>query len=196
MTELQQLYADWQDCTRCHLSDGRKNVVMLRGDVPCDVLLVAESPAHSEDKIGVPLIGPAGHILDEILAEAIPEGVTFAVCNCVGCISLDDTGRKVHKPDDTAVQKCSPRLVEIVRVCDPKLIVCLGDVAQHYLMTGKYVKIDLGREIPMVAVCHPSAIGQAKYVQQGLMRQKAVVQIQNAIEDHVLGEGKVDPIPF
>lgn len=186
MTELQQLYEDWRDCTRCHLSTWRKSVVMLRGDVPAQVLFVAEAPAHSEDAIGVPLVGPAGHIFDDIVAEAVPEGVTWCAANVVGCMSTDETGRKVHKPDDLAVQKCSPRLVEIVRVVEPKLIVCMGDVPQHYLMTGKYVKIDLGREVPMVACVHPSAIGRAKIVQQGLMHQRCVVQIRNAIEEHVL----------
>lgn len=186
MTPLKQLYEDWRDCQRCHLASGRKRVCMVRGVVPCDVLLVGEAPGHSEDVIGVPMVGPAGRLLDEIVAEALPEGVSWAVANVVGCCPVGEDGRKVTKPDDVAIQKCSPRLREIVRLCDPKLVVCLGEVAQQYLMTGKYVKIELHREIPTVGVAHPAAIGRANVAQQGLLFQRAVVQIQNAIEEFVV----------
>jgi len=186
MTPLQQLYDDWRDCRRCHLADGRKNVVMIRGEVPCQVLFVGEAPAHSEDVLGIPLVGPAGHLQDSITADALPEGVTFAYANIVGCLSLDNGGKKVHKPDDTAVQKCSPRLREIVRLCDPSLIVCLGDVAQQYLMHARN-KVELDRDVPMVEVLHPAAIGRARIVEQGLMRQRVEVQIRDAVEKYVLG---------
>lgn len=188
MTELELLYDEWSDCRRCHLKDVRRKVVMLRGDVPCDVLMIGEAPGISEDVVGVPLVGPAGKLQDEIIAEAVPEGVTVCLANLIGCCpkGADGSGHKVGKPDDVAVQKCTPRLQQIVRLCQPKLIVCLGDDAEHYLMSGKYVLIDLPGNAPRIHVHHPSAIGRAKIVNQGLMRQKTVVQIRQAIEDHVL----------
>jgi len=187
MTPLQQLYSDWRDCQRCHLAEGRKNVCMVRGSVPCDVLFVGEAPGHSEDVFGIPMIGPAGKLQDDIIAEAVPEGVRWAIANVVGCCPVGEDGRKVTKPDDVAVQKCSPRLRAIVELCDPKLIVCLGEVAQHHLMTGRYVRIELHREVPTIHTVHPAAIGRANIAQQGLMFQRAVVQVRNAVEEHVLG---------
>ena len=187
-TPLQLLYDDWRDCQRCHLASVRKNVCVIRGTVPSDVLFVGEAPAHSEDVFGIPMIGPAGHLLNDILSEAMPEGVSYAITNICGCIPLGEDGRKVTKPDDVAVQKCSPRLVELVQLCQPKLIVCLGEVAQHYLMTGKYVKLDLGWDGPMEHVSHPSAIGRANLAQQGLLYQKTVVRVRNAVEEHVLNQ--------
>lgn len=188
MTPLQQLYDDWRDCQRCHLADGRKHVCVVRGSVPCDVLLVGEAPGHSEDVIGVPMVGPAGKLQDEIVADAIPEGVSFAFANICGCIPVGDDGKKVTKPDGIAIRRCMPRLQEIVRLCDPKLIVCLGEVAREYLVDGRE-RIELHREIPTVVTVHPAAIGRANIAQQGLMRQRAAVQIRNAVEDHVTNGG-------
>jgi DNA polymerase len=39
--------------------------------VPCDVLFIGEAPGESEDAIGIPFIGPAGHLLGRIIDEAL-----------------------------------------------------------------------------------------------------------------------------
>ena len=61
----------WKSCTACKLCETRKKVVMYRGDVPCDILFIGEAPGPSEDVIGQPFIGPAGHLLDRIIDKAI-----------------------------------------------------------------------------------------------------------------------------
>lgn len=62
---------NWSDCRACELHLGRRNVVLARGALPCDVLFVGEAPGKSEDTVGAPFVGPAGQLLDTIVAGAL-----------------------------------------------------------------------------------------------------------------------------
>ena len=57
-------------CTKCPLCKTRKQVVLFRGYLPCDVLFVGEAPGPSEDHDGYPFVGPAGEKLNALLALA------------------------------------------------------------------------------------------------------------------------------
>lgn len=73
-----QLHVErWSDCTACDLHEERKNVVLARGSLPADVLLVGESPGKGEDSLGSPFVGPAGQLLDEIVDRSLG---TLALC--------------------------------------------------------------------------------------------------------------------
>lgn len=71
-------------CTRCELSAQCSGPVPLRGD-PSPIAIVGEAPGETEDQTGKPFVGPAGHLLDEILDEC---GITgpFGVLNSVSCL--------------------------------------------------------------------------------------------------------------
>jgi uracil-DNA glycosylase len=55
-------------------------VVLFRGSVPCDVLVVGEAPGESENVLGRPFVGPAGQLMDKIMARAL-DGVEY----CAAC---------------------------------------------------------------------------------------------------------------
>lgn len=84
------LVENWKNCQRCELSAGRLNVVIAKGKLPCDVIFVGEAPGESENVIGQPFVGPAGKLLDHIIANA------FGGMNlCPRCDNLQsDTERK------------------------------------------------------------------------------------------------------
>ena len=54
-------------CSRCGLCRGRTNVVFGVGDRTADVMFVGEGPGEQEDLQGMPFVGPAGKLLDEVL---------------------------------------------------------------------------------------------------------------------------------
>ena len=86
MTPYQLFVEKWGKCRECSLWEGRQRVVLCRGKVPADVLFIGEGPGESEDSIGQPFIGPAGHLLDQILEQS---GVTehrYCLTNLVCCI--------------------------------------------------------------------------------------------------------------
>src|SRR5574337_1311790 len=186
LTPLQAFRAKWEDCTACYLSEGRSGkAVLCRGTYPCDILFIAEAPGNSEDVIGIPMVGPAGNLLNHIIDRAIPETITYAVTNVICCIPRDEDGIKLSTPSAESIDACAPRLQEFVKLCEPQLIVCTGKVAKENLEKGFKHSIKFHREIPMVSIDHPAAILRANVSYQGLMIQKCVIAIRNGIEDHV-----------
>lgn len=176
----------WRDCTACYLHETRKQVVLSRGTYPCDVVFCAEAPGASEDAIGIPMCGPAGHLMDHIINQSVPKGVTYSICNLVCCIPRGEDGRKIQEPEDECVKACSPRLIEYMEICDPKVIICVGKLAYDWLDTRYRNSIKLHRDIPKVSMRHPAAILRMSVAMQGLEVQKCMIAVRNACEDYVL----------
>lgn len=158
-------------------------ICIARGQVPCQVLFVGEASGPSEDVIGQPFVGPAGQLLDEIIRQSLPEGTRYALTNLVCCIPRDEQGNKAMEPSDDQVRSCSGRLQDFVRVAQPELIVCVGKLAREWLDPMYKHGIRFDRNIPQVHITHPAGILRSNVAMQGLMFQRCVVTIQNAIED-------------
>ena len=196
MTTLFRRHVErWQNCTACSLCAGRQQVVLARGEIPCDVLFCGEAPGESEDCIGAPFIGPAGQLLDRIIERAgfnsqhidLPNNhwrpLRWAFTNLVCCIPRAEDGGKATEPNDESIRACSVRLVEFVEIADPKLIVCVGKLAKDWLDPDWRHSIELHRKIPLVAITHPGAIVRANLAMQGLMTQRCEVVLRNAVEE-------------
>lgn len=134
----------WSNCDRCQLHQHRRRVVLYRGECPCQVLFIGEAPGKTEDRLGIPFIGPSGRVLDELLEEATLslqarvsgyEEPTIGVTNIVGCIPYSNPANKasaVRPPIPDEVDACAPRLAETIQAAAPKLIILLGKSARTY----------------------------------------------------------------
>lgn len=148
-------YDRWNNCERCELCQNRKNVVHLKGRVPATVLFVGEGPGESEDSEGIPFHGEAGKLLESTIMRVTVELVfvpRFAFTNIVGCRSTDDSGKNTA-PRAEHAKACAPRLQEIVNLVEPKVVVAVGNIAQHYVT---YIR--LPDEAQLLKTIHPSAI--------------------------------------
>lgn len=176
----------WKDCQRCHLAETRDRVVISRGKVPCDVLMIGEAPGASENVLGKPFVGPAGQLLDEIIRRAtrgLEWGVRFAFTNLVCCIPLDDEGEKTAEPEDDCVLSCQPRLKEFIEIAKPRLIVCVGKLAEDWTDPGYKHAVKFSSHIKRIGIRHPASILRANVAHKGLMIQTTVVDLKNALED-------------
>ena len=175
----QQFRQRWEDCNACKLHEVRKHVVLCRGKLPADVLFIGEAPGNSEDVIGQPFIGPAGKLLDEQVALAmhnVDRNLRLCFTNLVCCIPKEH-GKKLGEPSHECVVACKPRLVDfVVRLCQPRLLVMVGDLAE------KELKDDF-KCIERVKITHPAAILRAEMVRQPLMYQRTVVSLENFFHD-------------
>lgn len=193
MTKFQLHKQRWGDCTDCPLCEGRQQVVLFRGSVPCDVLFVGEAPGQSEDVIGTPFVGPAGHLLDEIVKSAMPvdpdnDGevpqtkidLRLGYTNLIACLPLDETGSKVKEPPEESIKKCSDRLLEIVGICRPKLIVSVGKLPEKWLKKILFNDPESDLSANTVTIVHPAAILRAEVAQQTLLVRQAVVTLADA----------------
>lgn len=206
--------AAWIDCERCELCKRRKSVVLARGVVPAEVLMLGEAPGQSEDVLGTPFEGPAGQLLDDIILQAVPghveigeDGnkenwiidVRIAFTNLVACIPIGEGGVKTAEPPKESIEACAPRLREFVAICKPKLIVCVGALAETWAprlldpaignMRKQYERSETGLDrgivngIRVVAIQHPAAILRSNVAMRGLAVQRAVVILENAMEE-------------
>jgi uracil-DNA glycosylase family 4 len=164
-------------------------VVLCRGKLPCDILFVGEAPGESERVVGVPFVGPAGKLLDSIIARAVPPVVRYAMTNLVGCIPREEDGGKATEPDDEQVESCKPRLVEFISIASPRMIICVGKLARDWFDQGWKHSIKLPYPIPTVDITHPAAILRMPIAHQGLAIQRCVVVVKNAVEDMEEGAG-------
>ncbi len=166
-----------------------QHICLVRGDVPCDICLIGEAPGESEDMEGQPFIGPAGHLLDQIVEQAVPDGLSVAFTNIVGCIPRETLGSKLEKPDDAQVYHCAERLQEFIRIASPKLIIAVGGFSRDWLDTKNMHHVALldkeGWPIPIVDITHPSYILRCTYVQRGIKVQEASLTISDAIEEYL-----------
>lgn len=184
MTPYQRHKHDWHDCQKCPLSQYRRNVVLVRGSLPADILFVGEAPGISEDALGKPFCGPAGKLLDKMIEQATPRGLTFAFTNVIACIPYDNEGKKVSEPTqwpEESIKECRPRLVEMVEVlATPKVVVTVGAVSGRQ-MAAQFPH----REFRLVNITHPAAILRANPAQQGIMYQKVVVILSDLFESFI-----------
>lgn len=126
------------DCTRCKLSEGRKNIVFGSGNPNADLVFVGEGPGADEDKQGLPFVGRSGKKLTEIIEKGMGlnrEKDTY-ICNIVKC---RPPGNRDPEADEVAA--CKPFLIQQLQAIKPKVIVALGKPASSTL---------LGRTVPIV----------------------------------------------
>lgn len=207
MTPWQKHVESWSSCQRCDLCHGRDKVCLARGSLPCDVLFVGEAPGDSEDTLGRPFVGPAGKKLDAMIAQALnqcgescdsggqnPDGswidvwrpaeLRLAFTNLVGCFPKEQKRDGNGEPEPEHIQVCAPRLDQLVRMAKPKLIVCVGGLAESWIMGTKGGKRHLlpWYDGKLVAVTHPAHILRSNSAHQSLMVKRVVMNLVDAFE--------------
>lgn len=168
----------WVNCNLCELCDTREKTVLAKGKLPCDILFVGEAPGVSENILGKPFVGPAGHLLNEIIEDSLPDEARLAFTNLIGCIPLDENLRKVHQPHKEHIKACQPRLQEFVELANPKGIVFVGKLAEKNLPK----LIDIG-DRPTTAITHPAAILRADHSQKALAIQLSCIRLQDLYQE-------------
>lgn len=204
MTRYELHVQEWSDCQRCDYSKRRKRVVLGKGELPCDILIVAEGPGDSEDVCGVPMVAQAGRLMDKILiksgivkpnnegfiwgeGETPPATWTYTVSitNLVGCIPLA-ANRDKEEPDYDAVVACRPRLEEWIEFADPRLVITAGKPAKEWF--DQTWKECIKTKAPVVNIMHPSGILRQPYVARGEILKQEIVRIRSAIKTYITGE--------
>jgi len=174
-------YRKWRGCTKCPLHKQRTRIVLARAanGFPADLLFVGEAPGQNEDTIGQPFMGPAGQLLDQIVERAVPVTMTTAYTNLCACLPREAKKTNDHRPEKAEIEACRPRLDEMLEICCPRLVVCVGKLAADWLNEDmeragtKYVNIE-----------HPAFIlAHMPMAQKGFATMKCIIKIRNAIED-------------
>ena len=182
----------WQNGCGNGICDSAVKKCFVRGTVPCDVLFVGEAPGESENVLGEPFVGPAGKLIDRIILEAFTwTSFSHALTNLVCCIPRDEDGNKATEPVSDEIENCRPRLNELMKLCKPRMLVCVGQLSKEFVLglrprqslINQIDWLPRGKTLQLVDIVHPAAILRANYAQQGFMIRKAIVTLSNALED-------------
>ena len=85
MDRWEKLRKDCMNCRNCSLSGQRKNVVFGDGAHDAEILLIGEGPGQREDEQGIPFVGPAGQLLDDMLEMIGLDRTKVYIANIVKC---------------------------------------------------------------------------------------------------------------
>lgn len=168
----------WIDCTLCSLCNYRRQVVLARGSIPADILLVGESPGESENALGRPFCGPAGHLLDYILDNSGAADHRFLVTNLVACIPRPRSGKRDPEPDE--MYACADRLAEIVTMAQASLVITLGKLA-----TTWFPKLLDMYPVVYASINHPASLLRMDVHNKELAIQRAVATVASAVQEHL-----------
>jgi uracil-DNA glycosylase len=126
---LPVIQAELLDCTRCKLHRGRSTIVFGDGNPEAQLVFVGEGPGRDEDIQGLPFVGRAGKLLNQMIEAMGLQRKDVYICNVVKCRPPEN-----RTPEKDEVATCSPYLLRQIDVIDPKVIVCLGSVAAQTLL--------------------------------------------------------------
>jgi DNA polymerase len=113
------------DCRRCPLATGRQQVVVARGNPAARLMVIGEGPGAQEDASGLPFVGRAGQLLDQMLASVgLDSNRDAYICNVVKCRPPEN-----RKPTPAEMAACRPWLEEQLRLIQPTVVVLAGATA-------------------------------------------------------------------
>jgi uracil-DNA glycosylase family 4 len=139
-----------KSCSRCMLSSTRRMIVLGRGKLPADILVLGEAPGKTEDLIGQAFIGPAGKLLDQMLSEAGLSSQNIYFTNTILCHPTDKLGGTDRVPKEEEVLHCMANVNTLIQLCSPRVIIIAGAIPDRY-----YGKTTV---CPIIKIQHPSFI--------------------------------------
>jgi uracil-DNA glycosylase family 4 len=121
------------DCTRCPLAyAGRRKIVFGDGDPSARLMFVGEGPGADEDASGLPFVGKAGQLLNNMIGAMGLKREQVYIANIVKC---RPPGNRV--PEPVEANTCTQFLVRQMDVVQPEVVVALGATAAMYLLGVK-----------------------------------------------------------
>lgn len=155
----ESLKHDCLQCRACALADTRTNVVFGDGAEDAEILLIGEGPGQNEDAQGIPFVGRAGRLLDDMLAMIGLDRTMVYIANTVKCRPPQN-----RDPLNVEQEACIGWLDRQRVLLTPKLIICLGRIAAMEIIKPDF-KITKEHGVwfekdgaQMTALYHPAAL--------------------------------------
>ena len=192
---LEQVASLVRNCTDCPLAGGRTNAVPGEGNPNAEVMFIGEGPGFQEDQQGRPFVGPAGKLLDGLLASIGSQRENVFIANMVKCRPPGN-----RDPAPAEIEACTKYLDRQIELINPKLIVTLGRFAFGRYFPGEGItkargklRMKDGRKI--FPVLHPAAVLRREELRPTMIEDfKAISEIlEGGTEDTGTAPGIMMP---
>ncbi|MDP3181798.1 MAG: uracil-DNA glycosylase [Desulfobaccales bacterium] len=154
---LTEIRAELGDCRRCKLAARRTHIVFGDGASRAALMFSGEGPGEEEDLQGLPFVGAAGQLLNNLLNKLGLKREEVYIANVVKCRPLGN-----RDPEADEITACLPFLKKQINAIRPQVIVTLGRIATQALLDTKTPLTRLRgqwqryRQIPVMPTFHPS----------------------------------------
>ena len=154
---LRLIREDIGDCTRCALHKGRNKLVFADGSAEARLMFVGEGPGADEDAQGLPFVGRAGQLLNNMIVDMGLKREEVYIANVVKC---RPPGNRTPEPEEA--NTCSPFLFRQIDVVHPEVLVALGATAATYLLgqrqplAGLRGRVHSVRGTKLIVTYHPA----------------------------------------
>ena len=154
---LQMIREEIGDCTRCALHKGRNKLVFADGSPTARLMFVGEGPGADEDAQGLPFVGRAGQLLNNMIAAM---GLKREECYIANVVKCRPPGNRTPEPEEA--NTCSPFLFRQIDVVRPQVLVALGATAATYLLgarqplAGLRGRVHAFRGMSLIVTYHPA----------------------------------------
>jgi len=182
VSALRLIREDIGDCTRCALHKGRNKLVFADGDPNARLMFVGEGPGADEDAQGLPFVGRAGQLLNNMIAAMGLRREQVYIANVVKCRPPQN---RTPEPDEA--NTCSPFLFRQIDVVCPEVIVALGATAATYLLgrrqplAGLRSRVHSFRGSKLIVTYHPAFL-----LRDPRQKKEAWADLQIAMREHGL----------
>ena len=159
MGEWEALQQRCMQCRACGLAESRTNVVFGMGAPDAEVLFVGEAPGANEDEQGLPFVGKAGQLLDDMLKMIGLHRSRIYITNSIKCRPPQN-----RDPLNTEKEACAGYLQQQLQLMQPKIIVCLGRISAmemikpDFKITREHGQFFEKNGVLMTALYHPAAL--------------------------------------
>ena len=191
--KLKSFFYKINDCNQCELHEGRTRFVFGSGNAAAELMFVGEAPGKNEDLKGLPFVGRAGKILDDLLESIDMNRKEIFIANVLKC---RPPGNRDPKTDE--ISTCKEYLFEQIDIIDPKIICTLGKYSTQLILDtshgisglrGKMFHRD-GRTI--LPINHPAAVlynpSRIEILQKDFLRIKDLLGSGNKAEPSPMDE--------
>lgn len=159
--KLKDIAGQVAKCTRCDLYKKATKPVPGDGSPDAKIMFIGEGPGYHEDQQGLPFVGAAGKLLDQLLQSIEVERKEVFIGNV---IKHRPPGNRDPLPEE--IEACRSFLDEQIQTIEPKIIVTLGRFSMNKFLPGekisqihgkaRYVNF-LGKKYVVIPMYHPAA---------------------------------------
>lgn len=152
-------------CRACALCETRRQTVFGVGAEDARWMVVGEAPGEQEDRQGEPFVGPAGRLLDQMLA-ALDLTRDASVADPAQRVYIANTlkcrppGNRNPTPQELGC--CEPFLQRQIALVRPRVIVAMGRFAVQQLLRSNEAigrlrgRVHAYQGVPLVVTYHPA----------------------------------------